>query len=204
MTQKQAERRAQIEAAAFKVLEKVGYKKASMLQIAKQAKASNETLYAWYGNKQSLFSGLIAANAQGVEEALEGAIAGVVDPADALIGIGTLMLQFTATEKAIIINRAAVADVLETGLLARAIEENARQVMYRWLTALMIRLEASGRYRFDAGPDEAAEVYVGLLIGELQMQQSLGSIPSYDQGRIEQRARRARDLFERLYRSADR
>lgn len=203
MTDKQAERRAQIEAAAFKVLENVGYKKASMLQIAKQAKASNETLYAWYGNKQSLFSSLVKANAQAVENKLQDAISGEANSDRPLVEIGKLLLQFTATEKAIIVNRAAVADVQDTGLLAQTIEANARQVMYRLLKALMTRLETTGYYYFDAGADAATETYINLLIGELQMQQSLGSISPLNSTEIESRAQRASDLFDRLFQKRD-
>lgn len=200
MTEKQAERRAQIEMAAFEVLEEVGYKKASMLQIAKRAKASNETLYAWYGNKQALFSSLIKDNAGGVEKILESAISSDGDQTSSLIKIGKLLLQFTATEKAVIINRAAVSDVQETGLLAGAIGENARGVMFRLLRELMVKLERSGRYLFDEGAEVATRVYVDLLIGELQMQQSLDAIPPLTTVEIEQRAEQSCALFDRLYR----
>lgn len=200
MTEKQAERRAQIEAAAFAVLERVGYKKASMLQIAKQAKASNETLYAWYGNKQELFSNLISANAGMVEDTLDAAIEGADDPGEALIEVAKLLLRFTATDKAIIINRAAVADVQDSGLLAKAIEENARQVMYRKLESLMSKLAALSQYHFDDSPAEAAQVYVNLVIGELQMQQSLGSVAPLTDEEIATHAKRACAFFGRLYR----
>ena len=202
MSDKQTERRAQIETAAFAVLEKVGYKKASMLQIAKQAKASNETLYAWYGNKQTLFSNLISANAGMVEDALNAAIEGDNNSEDALLAVARLLLQFTATDKAIIINRAAVADVQDTGLLAKAIEENARQVMYRKLESLMGKLAASGQYHFDGTPSEAAQVFVSLVIGELQMQQALGSIAPLTDEEIAKRAKKACAFFGRVYRSA--
>lgn len=199
MSEDQATRRAEIEAAAFRVLERVGYKKASMLQIAKEAKASNETLYAWYGNKQSLFQCLIVANAKAVEEALEKTLTG---SSDGLFELGKLVLGFTATEKAIIINRAAVADVQETGLLSQAIEAHARQAMLRVTTELLADLEASGRYAFAHGVDVATEVYVSLLIGELQMQQSLGTVAAYSQSEIERRSQRACHLFGRLYANA--
>ena len=202
MSDKQTERRAQIETAAFAVLEKVGYKKASMLQIAKQAKASNETLYAWYGNKQTLFSNLISANAGMVEDALNAAIEGDNNSEDTLLAVARLLLQFTATDKAIIINRAAVADVQDTGLLAKAIEENARQVMYRKLESLMGKLAASGQYHFDSTPSEAAQVFVSLVIGELQMQQALGSIAPLTDEEIAKRAKKACAFFARVYRSA--
>lgn len=200
MSEKQSVRRAQIETAAFEVLEEVGYKKASMLQIAKRAKASNETLYAWYGNKQALFSSLISANAQIVEDALRQTLSGEGLSDDTLFELGKLLLHFTVTDKAIIINRAAVSDVHETGLLAKAIDEHARQVMVRMIEALMKKLETSGHYDFDTGAEAAAQDFIALLIGELQIQQAFGSLPPLPPLAIEKRARRASDMFDRLYR----
>ena len=196
MAEDQLTRRAEIEAAAFKVLERVGYKKASMLQIAKEAKASNETLYAWYGNKQSLFQSLIVANAGAIEEALRRTLTG---SSEDLFELGKLVLGFTATEKAIIINRAAVAEVQETGLLSQAIEAHARQAMLRCINSHLADLDASGEYAFEHGVEAAAEVYVNLLIGELQMQQSLGSVPALSQDEIEARSQRAVSYFGRLF-----
>ncbi|MEM1431460.1 MAG: TetR/AcrR family transcriptional regulator, partial [Pseudomonadota bacterium] len=172
------ERRSQIEAAAFEVLEEMGYRKASMLQIAKRAQASNETLYAWYGSKQKLFRAIIEENAKALKVAVAETIGGEVDPKRSLERFGCLLLKFTATEKAIIFNRAAIADVADTGVLARAIEESARSVILGLLATLLVALERTGHYRFNDRGTEAAEVFVSLLLGELQMQQALGTIPA--------------------------
>ncbi len=45
------------------MLDAKGYAGASMLAIARQAKASNETLYNWYGDKNGLFRALVVRNA---------------------------------------------------------------------------------------------------------------------------------------------
>ena len=58
-----AERRAEIERAAYALLEENGYAGMSMLGVAKRARASNETLYRWYGNKQGLIKAMVARNA---------------------------------------------------------------------------------------------------------------------------------------------
>lgn len=196
---KRAERRTQIEQAAFAVLDRVGYQKASMLEIAKQAKASNETLYSWYGNKQTLFSSLIASNAQAVKTALDAAIASSASPRESLVEIGKQLLQFTATKQAIVVNRAAVADAQDTGRLAEAIEETARKVMYQRLEQLMHRLEQTGAYQFEDGSAAAARTFVCLILGELQIQQAFGAIPPLSDTEISDRSTWACDLFDRLY-----
>ena len=61
----------EIEAAAYRLLEERGYDGLSMQAVAKAAKASNETLYRWYGDKLGLFSALIAGNTATVGAVLE-------------------------------------------------------------------------------------------------------------------------------------
>ena len=65
------ERRAEIQAAAFALLKELGYRKTSMLLIAKAAQASNQTMYAWYRNKQELFRSIIQDFGRAVREQLE-------------------------------------------------------------------------------------------------------------------------------------
>ena len=68
---KRSLRQQQIEAAAYEVLEAKGYGGTSMQGIAKHARASNETLYNWYGDKQGLFRALVTRNAEEVKAHLE-------------------------------------------------------------------------------------------------------------------------------------
>ena len=67
-------RQQQIEDAAYEVLESKGYGGTSMLGIARKARASNETLYNWYGDKQGLFQALVTRNAAEVKDHLEEAL----------------------------------------------------------------------------------------------------------------------------------
>ncbi|MDW3223969.1 MAG: TetR/AcrR family transcriptional regulator [Paracoccaceae bacterium] len=161
--EKQDTRRAQIETAAFEVLEQMGYKKANILQIARRAKASNETLDARHANKQALFSTLIASNAKTVREIPKAAISGQSDLAAALNDTACLLLQFTAIEKAVIFNRVAVTGLLELGPLVQKTEKNARQVMYRILEETTRKWELKGGYVFDDVPKKPAATYVILF-----------------------------------------
>ena len=56
------ESKLRIEQAAYELIDEFGYDGISMLKIAKRAKASNETLYKWYGDKKGLFSALVETN----------------------------------------------------------------------------------------------------------------------------------------------
>jgi AcrR family transcriptional regulator len=200
MTAKERDaRRSEIEAAAFDILAQKGYRSTSMLQIAKRAQASNQTLYAWYGNKQTLFRSIIEENAKAVRALLEDALAQHDDPLRTLEALGPLLLRFTTDRKAIIMNRAAVADATETGLLAGAIDENARGAIFPLICSLMQRLHDAGRFRLDLGAEDAAASYVALLLGETQIRQALGTLPPLTDRGIERRAARALALVCRLY-----
>lgn len=69
-----AERQREIEAVAYRLIRDHGYGGVSMLAIAKEAKASNETLYRWYGSKRGLLAAMVERNAQATADALQAAI----------------------------------------------------------------------------------------------------------------------------------
>jgi AcrR family transcriptional regulator len=114
----------------FALLKEVGYRKTSMLLIAKRAQASNQTLYAWYRNKQELFRGIIEHFGHVVRAQLLGALQDGQEPLRSLAVLGPALLRFTTDEHAIIMNRAAVIDAADTGVLARAIDEVARDAIF--------------------------------------------------------------------------
>lgn len=58
-------RKSEIEKIALQMLINRGYSSASMLLIAKDANASNETLYRWYKNKPNLFLAVIERHFEG-------------------------------------------------------------------------------------------------------------------------------------------
>ncbi|WP_319532821.1 TetR/AcrR family transcriptional regulator [uncultured Cohaesibacter sp.] len=194
-------RRKEIEAAAFELLSEKGYRSTSMLQIAKRANASNQTLYAWYGNKQTLFKAIIERNGETVREHLEAALADSSNPLEALEKLGPLLLRYSCGEKAIIISRAAVQDATETGMLGQTVEDVARGTVMPLLGALMERLERNGDFQLDTGAHDAAEIYVSLLFGELQIRLARGNLEPLNENSMNARASRAFALTCRLFRS---
>ncbi len=197
--EKQNQRRRQIETAAMAVLAEKGYRSASMLQIAKKANASNQTLYAWYGSKQALFKGIIEQSGQAVRTQLQGGQRDHKEPLQALKFLGVHLLRFTTSDMAITMNRAAIMDVTETGLLASAIDQVGRQHIFQLICDLMQDLSNAGHFELDIDANDAADSYIGLLFGEVQMRQALGAIKPLTEEEIEIRATRAFDLTCRLY-----
>ncbi|SFR46522.1 transcriptional regulator, TetR family [Litoreibacter janthinus] len=177
------QRRSEIESAALDVMRSRGYEGASMLTIAKAANASNETLYRWYGDKQRLFLEIVKSNVLDIETALEKALTSSVRTEDTLDQIGRLLLGLLLGEREIALNRAAASDA--TGKLGAAISRGNRDRILPRIVQLMAALRQTGV--ISAPSDEqAAEWYLTLLIGDLQIRRVIGTLPQPTRGQIKE------------------
>lgn len=190
-----AARRDRIEAAALELLAQKGYLATSMLSVAKRAKASNETLYNWYGNKQGLFRSLVEANAGEVKALLENDLAQERPPEATLKALGPLLLGLLISDKAITLNRAAAAD--PSGELARELTQAGRNTVAPLIANVFVKARNVGILDFD---DAAAAVglYLDLLVGDLQIRRMLGAAPAMTQPEIDHRAGGALDKLRIL------
>ncbi|MEM1050072.1 MAG: TetR/AcrR family transcriptional regulator [Pseudomonadota bacterium] len=195
---KQAARRREIEDAAYEVLAEKGYRGASMLAIARQAGASNETLYRWYGTKQGLFRALVEENARRVGARLQNALDTGADPLDTLAGLGAELLALLLGDRAVALNRAAAADADDTGSLGQALREAGRDSVMPLIAAVFDQASRSGRLALE-NPSEAAEVYLGLLVGDLQIRRVTGALTSLGPEEAVRRADRAVRMIRHLY-----
>lgn len=196
-----ARRRAAIKEAAFEILAEKGYKAASMLEIARRAKASNETLYKWFGNKQALFKTLVEDNAREARELLEKALSDNSDPIEALSRLGPILLGIVTSEKAVALNRAAAGDVFETATLGSTIAEHGREAILPLLKDLFDRAFRDGVLT-GGTPAEAAETYINLLIGDLQIRRVIGVAAPPDREETEARAASAVAKLLRIHKPA--
>ncbi len=196
--EKQRARHRQIADAAYALLARDGYKATSMLGIAREAAASNETLYRWYGNKQGLFRALVDDNAEDVRTLLQDRLTTNADPLRALSEVAPLLLRLVTGDRAVALNRAAAADVHDTATLGAAIAERGRDTIVPLIGGLIGRLRQSG-VLIRGEPPEIAEVFVSLLIGDMQIRRVIGVIDPPDTTASEQRAGRAISLLLRLY-----
>ncbi|MEM7490997.1 MAG: TetR/AcrR family transcriptional regulator [Pseudomonadota bacterium] len=185
-----AARRARIEAAAYAVLEARGYAGTSMLAVAKAARASNETLYRWYGDKTGLFAALIAGNAERVRTVLEDAAVDGTDPIATLDTLGPCLLDCLLGDRAVALNRAAAAD--PTGELGAVLAKTGRDRIAPMIADVLDRLRADGRITYDA-PGEAADLYIALLVGDRQIRRVAAHLPPPSEAERTRIARLARD-----------
>ncbi len=198
LKEKQDIRRQQIQAAAYELLEDKGYKATSMLAIAKQAKASNETLYAWYGSKQNLFRALITDNAAEVTATIKQALTQETDLKKALNRIGPLLLTLVLSDKAIALNRAAAADANETKVLGETLASAGKNAVQPLIQELFEQARARQTIDFD-DKEQISNVYLSLLIGDLQIRRVTGAIPKVTKAQINGRSSQAVTLLLTLF-----
>ncbi len=195
---KKEARRVEIEAAAYKVIEEKGYKGASMLAIAKHAKASNETLYKWYGTKPNLFSSLVEENAKEAEKVLKKCLESNADPLQTIRNLSPILLGIVTGEKAIVLNRAAVGDIYETGTLGKTIASGGKNAVTKMLAQVFDKARSAGLLQFE-DTQEVADIYISLLIGDLQIERVIGVRDLLHEDEMTARSERAYELIMRLY-----
>jgi AcrR family transcriptional regulator len=193
--EKRSRRQAQIEKAAYEVLEAKGYAGTSMLGIAKQAGASNETLYNWYGDKQGLFQALVTRNAEEVKGHLEEGLQAETDALSILGTLGPKLLGLLTGDRAVALNRAAAAD--SSGELGATLSRAGREAVFPLLEQVLLRAKHEGVISFeDSGA--AVGLYLDLLIGDLQIRRVIGRMPSPSKTFCEDRSERALMHLRRL------
>jgi AcrR family transcriptional regulator len=194
-TEARAKREAEIHAAAARLVAERGYGATSMLTIAKAAKASNETLYRWYGDKLGLFKSMVVANTGAAKGTLDEALAGGRAPLETLTMIAPVLLTLVLSERAISLNRAAAAD--ETGELGAAIAAGGRDALLPLIAGLM--QQAMQRGEIEAPSAEvAAGWYFSLLIGDRQVRRVNRVIAEPTVSQVEEQAQSALEAFRRL------
>ena len=186
--EKRSLRQQQIEAAAYEVLEAKGYGGTSMQGIAKQARASNETLYSWYGDKQGLFRALVTRNAEEVKSHLEAELETDHEALSILGTLGPKLLNLLTGDRAVALNRAAAAD--STGELGTTLSKAGREAIFPLLEQVLLRARQEGKLRFNAS-EEAVSLYLDLLIGDLQIRRVVGRLPAPSEEFCEARSQKA-------------
>lgn len=186
------DRHAAISRAAYALLAEHGYAGASMLRIATAAKASNETLYRWYGNKEGLFRAMVEDNAAETRTLLLRALERRDDPRETLERVAAVFLGMLLGDRAILLNRAAAAD--PTGELGAAISAGGRAQVMPLMGRVMERIHPDG----DIRPGEATGLFVSLLVGDLQIRRIIHDAPAPSPAEIDARCARSIQLFHRL------
>jgi hypothetical protein len=97
------------------------------------------------------------------------------------------------SQRTIVLNRAAAGDVHDTGMLGRTINEGGRDAILPILAQVFDRSEPKGMTGY-----EAAELYLDILISDLQIRRVIGVLPMLSETEVKARSDRARDIVLKL------
>lgn len=191
-------RRDEILDAAVAVLAERGYRDATMLEVARRASASKETLYAWFGDKRGLFEAVIERNAAHVQAVLARHLEDSSSAETALTDFGRALLELLLGESAVAINRAAISEAPADPALARTLAAAGREATLPAFVRVLDLHVRRGALSVD-DPARAAEDFLGLLLGDTQIRRLLGVLPPPGAAELEARARHAARAFLRLH-----
>lgn len=199
-----AQRREEILAAAFQVLEEHGYRGASTLAIARRARTSKETLYNWFGSKQGLFAALVSSCAESMDAELARA-AGRPDlpPFDVLYGLATALLHAATDGRPVTVTQVAISESRSSPEFGRILFDEIRCKLWLRFAAHLERWREAGLVVVD-DTDAASEAFFGLVVGDLLLRRLLGIEQPTTPDEIERRARRATTQFLTLFAPASR
>ncbi|MCA9835636.1 MAG: TetR/AcrR family transcriptional regulator [Trueperaceae bacterium] len=175
--------------AAFDELVAKGYEKTTMLDIAKRAGASKETLYNWFTNKEGLFSALIKYQADTTITRIKVALQDNTDPRTTLIDFAHNLLRILLSEPSLSLNRAAMTSVDLAAILLKHGRHATGSIVENYLERL-----AEQGYLKISSPESAFQLLYGLILQDWQIRVLLGETPP-SEDLLSQHAERAVDLF---------
>lgn len=194
-TDKREARMREIEAVAYDLIAAQGFEGTSMLAVAKAAKASNETLYRWYGDKRGLFLSMVQANTRDVRARLDAALQDGADPVAGLRQVAPVLLEMLLGDKAIALNRAAASD--PTGALGQALAAGGRAEVFPLLQQLLGAAIRQGALRQPVS-GEIGTLFMHLLVGDLQVRRVIGTLAAPSVETVERQAGCAMDQLLEL------
>jgi AcrR family transcriptional regulator len=186
-----ADRRREILDAAFLEFSKKGYAGASMEAIARRARASKETLYAWFKNKETLLDTLIASRIEGMTSRIVAAAERDPSPANVLPVIAEDTLRFSLA-------MAPLSDAMAPGepgdralrMIGKTIgEERKKFVDY------ILRCREQGYIAFEDDPFEIVSLFVAMAEGEWSMRLGTGMLDQLTDRMIGEHAERVTRIF---------
>lgn len=184
-------RRREILDAAFLEFSTKGYAGASMEAIARRARASKQTLYAWFENKETMLNTLFASRLDAMKSRTVEAIEKDPSPASVLPAIAEDTLRFSL----------AIAPLTEamgpgepgasaSRMLGRTISEERKKFV-----DYLLWCRAEGNIAFDDDPVEIASLFVAMALGEWGLRLGTGMLEELTDRMIEDHAQRVTRIF---------
>ena len=185
-------RREEILNAAFAEFSEKGYSGASMEAIARRARCSKETLYAWFDDKKSLFQTLFANRLERVGSDAQVALAKNPHPTNVLPVIVKDTVRFTIALAPLA--QVAISAVEHGQPITRSIDEtlaSTREVFVSYIKWC----RKQGYIAFDDDPEEIASLFIAMAQGEWLLKLTTGQIKEVSDEMLAPHAKRVTALF---------
>ena len=175
-----------------------GYGAVSMDQIARQAGVSKATVYAHFAGKEELFGAVIARGCEGYFAAFT---AGELDPEDvraSLMALGRRFLDLVLSPDAIALHRIILAEVTRFPTLGDVFWQAGPERERVQIEGFLESAAAAGSLAVD-DTRLAAEQFIGLVRGDIQLRQLLHLDGSAGEAEIGAAVAAAVDTFLRAF-----
>lgn len=193
-----AHKRHAIQEAGTAVFLEFGYEAATMEQIAARAGVSKQTVYNHFLSKDRLFKATIADLTAGLMEPLALHTHGQSTPASRLSALGLDLLALMLQPSSLALHRLIVAESARFPELGAEIYAVGAGRMLAALAQYLAWENRNGRLCVD-DPELAAEQFLGILTGRMQLRALLGAEPLPDRAELERRATKAVECFLAIY-----
>lgn len=185
----------------IKLLSTKDYSRVTMLDIAKEAKISKETLYKNFGSKTGLFVAIIQKNSNIIREKIDEALQIQENFAEqVLINVVYLYLNTIISNGSAVINRIAISEINQTPELASILIENGRNNVYPSMCRYIDGLQKQKVISSEHEPERMVEILFGLAAGDMQIRYLLKTFPSnFNEEALKERAEKAVEYFFRIF-----
>jgi AcrR family transcriptional regulator len=191
VTPAKVQRRKEILDAAFLEFSEKGYAGASMEAIARRARASKETLYAWFDNKETLLNTLFASRLEGMKIRVFAVAGKDPSPASVLPIIAEDVIRLMLAIEPLSRRMGGGESVDKASrLLGRTISDERRQFV-----DYLLWCREHGYVAFDDDPFEIVSLFVAMAEGEWSLRLATGMLDKITDQMIEEHAQRVSRLF---------
>lgn len=166
-------------------------------EVARRAGVSKQTIYNHYGSKGDLVRALIERRSKSISAPLElpGAEA---TPVETLAAYAEVLLRTVMIDRGVALFRLLIANAGQDAELARAILPGGFRGARSRLTDFLRREDQVGRLAID-DPGQAADFFVGMVIGNYQLESLLGLPQQLTVENVPRLAREAARRFVQAY-----
>jgi AcrR family transcriptional regulator len=186
-------------AAAGRLFRERGYGNTSMDAVAAEADVSKATLYVYFSGKRELFAAVVAEEGDRNSRPLLAGEAGQEELRARLLRFGRTILELLLAQETVATYRMVAAEAARFPELGRVYYENGAARLLTRLEGLFDVAMLNGHLR-KAHARRAAEQFVGLIRGDLQLRALLGVAAESGAARQDAVVRAGVDTFWRAYR----